>query len=847
MTPLFDITSGCDVCSLKKEWQYLRNPRMKINIPEESSDYRILVLGEGPGETEDNIGVPFVGTTGQYLRDRIPQYWKKKLHWGNIVRCKPPRNREPSGQEIACCSNQFLEKDLSEIKPNAILCFGDVASKYFWSNGPSISKMRGLPFGAQIKDSPNTWIFPSFHPSYPSRADKKEDGKTVNVIEPIFRNDLIRFFELVTTKFTTPPKIYEPPNNFVYPKSYQEAWNLFERLKEPYANDFETFKLKPYMRDARLLTAAYSDGDITFAFPVEWPGLVNYWGKQFLIDSLKARKTWIAQNASMELPWIRYMTGLYNLSFEDTEVAARLNHNRKGMGALNVLSRLYLGFDLKALHNLDKDRMNEYPLEQVLSYNGLDSWGTALIYNVIMKDLVQREQQIENYYRIIQTIDSTVEMELRGLLPDINQSELMQKDLYEQQQELEKKARQIKEVKEYEKRESRYFSVSSRQDVASVLTRYCGIQLPKNETTQEYYTDEDALTELAGEHPLVDTVLEFREVQKQLSTYVAPFLNGSIIGIDGLIHPEYTTVHVATYRLSARNPNIENFPKRKNRHIRRQIIAPAGHLIVAFDYGGLELRTIQMASKDKILLRDIIDPQQYLHDKDIHWYWLHRLLELYPPYIMHLAEVSGEKDEKSILKVGRTIIKTDYVFPSFYGSKPDAISARTTIPKPILEQAHHELWSRYPDAYKWTFGQFEFYQKFGYIESLTHRIRNEVLPGNEKTNSVAQGTGAEIVLEAQNALYYRAIREEDPYFLPRINIHDDITTILPDNEERLDYYIPEIGKEMTQPRFPFITCPLLVECSAGYNWCDLSEIAVFTGVTYDDYIGRGNQSVLSLV
>jgi uracil-DNA glycosylase family 4 len=823
--------SGCDACSLKKEWKYLRNPRMATTLPDDPSEYRVLVLGEGPGEQEDLKGHQFVGTTGQYLRDRIPAKWKRSLYWQNVVRCQPPKNRDPSAQEMQCCST-YLEQDLLAIKPHAILAVGGVALRYFWSDfNKGITKARGIPFPVELEDQSTTWVFPIFHPRYSASGDKKQsDGTYENVIEPIFRNDILKFFNLLTTKFVTPPIIQKPPvEQFLYPKSYNEAWNLFCKLSDPYAIDFETFKTKPYKRDAKPLTMALSDGKITFAVPVCWPGDLNPWGLELLKDIILSGKIWICQSGAMEYLWITYLTGKRCEFFHDTEVLARLLHDRTGLGALEHTSKIYLGFNIKSLSNLDKERMNEYPLNQVLPYNAGDSWSTYRVFEIMMRLLCERKGDfVENYCRTIDTIKSTVEMEIQGLDVDINQSEAMQKDLYTQQQDIIKRSRQFKEVKEYEQRESTIFSISAPQNVASVLTSYCGIRLFKNEDSGFYSTAEDELEPFRGQHPLVDLTLEYREVAKQLSTYVMPILNGEILGIDGRLHPAYKCVHVRTWRLSSELPNIQNWPKRKNREIRRQVIAPPGHLILSCDYGGIEARGIQMQSQDENLRKALVDPEGFLHDIDIHWYWLHRILDLHPDYIKHLKDASGETEDKKAIKVGRTIIKTDFVFPTFYGSEAQAASARTGVPIKIMERVHDEFWSLFPKAKKWVDGQFEFYHEHGYVESLVGRPRNEILPGNEPANSPTQELGAVIVLEAQNALYHKALDVEDMYFLPRINIHDDLGYLVPDNNET-ERYIRTIGSEMVKPRFPFVTVPLLVEFSAGYNWCDENEICKATG------------------
>src|SRR5271170_5612924 len=105
---LFEL-SGCDQCALKQQWTWIKTPKMPTTLPTKYSDTKIVVLGEGPGESEDSQGKQFVGVTGQLLRKHIPEKWIEKLYWQNCVRCRPPNNRAPELPEIVCCST-YLEE-----------------------------------------------------------------------------------------------------------------------------------------------------------------------------------------------------------------------------------------------------------------------------------------------------------------------------------------------------------------------------------------------------------------------------------------------------------------------------------------------------------------------------------------------------------------------------------------------------------------------------------------------------------------------------------------------------------------------------------------------------------------
>jgi hypothetical protein len=97
-------------------------------------------------------------------------------------------------------------------------------------------------------------------------------------------------------------------------------------------------------------------------------------------------------------------------------------------------------------------------------------------------------------------------------------------------------------------------------------------------------------------------------------------------------------------------------------------------------------------------------------------------------------------------------------------------------------------------------------------------------------NTPIQSTAADVVLEAQSAIYKLSQQVHDPYLCPRINVHDDLSFILPsDDDERLFGYIDRIGAEMVKPRFDWQIVPFSVEVKLGPNWCDMDDVAVISG------------------
>ena len=142
---------------------------------------RLMFVGEGPGRDEDLQGEPFVGRAGQLLTDIITKgigIKRQDVYICNVVKCRPPDNRNPEPDEVAACE-PFLKKQIELVRPEIIVALGKFAVQTLLRSNAPISKLRGNWHSYQgIK------LMPTFHPAYLLRnpADKKlvwEDIKKV--------------------------------------------------------------------------------------------------------------------------------------------------------------------------------------------------------------------------------------------------------------------------------------------------------------------------------------------------------------------------------------------------------------------------------------------------------------------------------------------------------------------------------------------------------------------------------------------------------------------------------------------------------------------------------------------
>ncbi|MBI5192156.1 MAG: uracil-DNA glycosylase [Nitrospirae bacterium] len=155
LNTLLQKIGDCKRCKLSKG-------RTNIVFGTGNPNTRLMFVGEGPGEDEDKQGKPFVGKAGELLTKMITAMGltRDDVYIANVVKCRPPCNRNPEGDEITACS-PFLKAQIDIIKPEIICTLGTFASHTLLETSTKISDLRGK---IHLKDGYS--IVPTFHPSY---------------------------------------------------------------------------------------------------------------------------------------------------------------------------------------------------------------------------------------------------------------------------------------------------------------------------------------------------------------------------------------------------------------------------------------------------------------------------------------------------------------------------------------------------------------------------------------------------------------------------------------------------------------------------------------------------------
>ena len=134
---------------------------------------RVVIVGEGPGADEDVTGKPFVGKAGMLLTSILENgggIKRDTLYITNIVKCRPPENRNPERKETEACS-EFLEAQLSLLHPDIVVTLGNISTQWLLKTSKGITSLRG-----QWLDWRGIKLFPMFHPSYLLRNDSRAEG-----------------------------------------------------------------------------------------------------------------------------------------------------------------------------------------------------------------------------------------------------------------------------------------------------------------------------------------------------------------------------------------------------------------------------------------------------------------------------------------------------------------------------------------------------------------------------------------------------------------------------------------------------------------------------------------------
>ena len=361
------------------------------------------------------------------------------------------------------------------------------------------------------------------------------------------------------------------------------------------------------------------------------------------------------------------------------------------------------------------------------------------------------------------------------------------------------------------------FNINSPKQLGEILFDTLALT-PKNQkktATGQRSTKESELEKLRGEHPIIDEVLGYRELQKLLSTYIDTL--PTLVGDDGRLHAEFLQAGTTTGRMASQNPNLQNIPIKTalGRRIRNAFTAESGNVLVALDYSQIELRIAAVLSKDEKLLSVFRD------GGDIH--------TAVAAEVFGVAPTAVDKEMRRRAKVIN--------FGILYGMGVNALRANLggeTTQKEARD-FYDTYFAQYAGLATWIDHTKADATRRGYTETLFGRRRyfegiTSKLPHIRAAaermaiNAPIQGTQADVVKIAMVRIHE---------YLQKENLLDDVRMVLQVHDElvfeihkdRVDTVVKNIESIMEHVLTPEEThgVPLSVDVVAGQNWGEMHE------------------------
>lgn len=170
--------AACKACSLHQS-----RTQTVFGVGSHTAD--LLIVGEAPGANEDRLGEPFVGRAGHLLDAMLNaiKLHRQQVFIANILKCRPPNNRDPSPEEVALCT-PFLQQQIALLKPKLILALGRVAAHHLLQTNASMASMRGKKYSYGESAVP---LIVTFHPAYLLRSplEKRKAWQDLSLVNQL--------------------------------------------------------------------------------------------------------------------------------------------------------------------------------------------------------------------------------------------------------------------------------------------------------------------------------------------------------------------------------------------------------------------------------------------------------------------------------------------------------------------------------------------------------------------------------------------------------------------------------------------------------------------------------------
>ena len=531
-------------------------------------------------------------------------------------------------------------------------------------------------------------------------------------------------------------------------------------------------KLKPILEDAALAKCAHN-GEFDIAVLAE-AGIET---RGLAFDTMLAE--WLCDPSSRSL-------GLKAMAF--THLGVEMTH-------------------IEALIGKGKTQrtMAEVPPAQAADYACADVDMTLRLVPILRQSLEEKKQTRLFADVEMPLVPVLVAIERAGVLLDFSYLKAMEKMLAERLLALEQEIHDLAGFP---------FNINSTQQLADVLFGKLALPtqgLPRT-ATGKISTAADVLESLQGKHPIIDFILEQRQISKLQSTYVQA-LPALVNPRTGRVHTSFNQTGSETGRISSSNPNLQNIPIRTElgRQVRKAFIAPPGWRLISADYSQVELRILAHVSKDPALLG------AFARGEDVH-----------ASTAARIYNVSIDQVTKDMRRVAKTTN-----FGLMYGQGAFGLSQQTGMGQSGASDFIAKYFAAYPQVKAWLDNTRSVAARQGYVETLLGRRRYfpelqsearsnyNVRQAAERAaiNAPIQGTAADIIKIAMVHLH-DALQKQHLRSRMILQVHDELVLEAPDDEAET---AARLTAEMMEGALT-LDAPLKADVAVGPNWDEMESL-----------------------
>ena len=350
------------------------------------------------------------------------------------------------------------------------------------------------------------------------------------------------------------------------------------------------------------------------------------------------------------------------------------------------------------------------------------------------------------------------------------------------------------------------FKIMSPKQVGTILfDKMKVIDNPQKTETWQYVTNEEILQQLKGKHEIVEKILNYRETEKLMGTYVDA-LPSLVNKKTGHIHTSFNQTVTATGRLSSSDPNLQNIPVRgeDGKEIRKVFVPEPGCLFFSADYSQIELRVMAHLSGDENMIN------VFKEGKDLHAATAATI------YKKNIDEVT--RDERTKSKRAN--------FGIIYGITVFGLAERLDISREESKQLIDGFFQTFPKVKDYMDNAIEEARQKGFVETLFGRRRylkdinshNATVRGFAERNAInapIQGTAADIIKVAMIQIY-RRFKAENLKSKMILQVHDELNfSVYPDEKEKVERIVIEEMQKAIEMKVP-----LIADCGFGNNWLE---------------------------